>query len=198
MALALKSHGYSAGIVNAPKSHVSSDGKPSPLLNYNCSTAIGLGDEPAGILDQFGQLRGRNVQLLLDLDSPLMPFQHEKWIAEDRQWAQWLDSGCLPIVRSKLSGGRVSVDWTAFSSDHGGVKGDYVAVSNAAAPLRLRLLFPYASSVKVEGRTGSLITIRFSLSSRPQEVSKPPTRNTICSHEIPGAWIFRAGISGFL
>ncbi len=150
-ALVLKASGYGLGLGSALDSRLSSDGKPSPLLNYNCSTAIGLGDEPAGILDQFGQLRGRNAQVLLDLDSPLMPFQHEKWKSEDKLWEQWLDSGCLPIVRSKLSGERVSVDWTAFTSRHGGVKGDWIVVKNAQAPLRLRLLFPYATSVNVEG-----------------------------------------------
>ncbi|MGD0498488.1 MAG: hypothetical protein ABSC23_08625 [Bryobacteraceae bacterium] len=125
------------------------DGAPSPLLNFNCYTAIGLGDDPAGILDEFGQLRGRNVHVLLDLDSPLKPFDTGTRV-QDERWAQWLKEG-LPIVRSKADGRRASIDWTAFAADHAGIKGEYVVVSHVASPLHLRLLFPYVTTVRVEG-----------------------------------------------
>ena len=75
-------------------------GKPSPLVNYNCATLIGLGDEPPAFLDQFGQPGGRRTQVLLDLDYPVKPFQNDA-ITPDRDWAQWLESGYLPIVRTR-------------------------------------------------------------------------------------------------
>jgi hypothetical protein len=70
-------------------------GKPSPLVNYNCATLIGLGDEPPGFLDQLGQPGGRRTQVLLDLDYPVKPFQNDA-ITPDWDWAQWLENGYLP------------------------------------------------------------------------------------------------------
>ncbi len=134
---------------DAPESDQPGPGSPSKLLNYNADTAIGLGDEPAGILDPFGQLRGRNVHVLLDLNSPLKPFQNEERVPGE-EWQQWLASGHLPIVRTR-TGGRVSVDWTAFASAHAGVKGEYIVVNDTPAALRLRLLFPYVTAVRMEG-----------------------------------------------
>ena len=127
-------------------------GKPSPFVNYNCATLIGLGDEPPAFLDVLGQPGGRRTQVLLDLDYPVKPF-HNDGIIPDWDWAQWLESGYLPIVRTRANAKGVSIDWTAFTSQYAGVKADYVVLNTAAAPLRLRLAFPYAYSVKVEGDT---------------------------------------------
>ncbi len=125
-------------------------GKPSPFLNYNSATLIGLGDEPPTFLDQFGQPGGRRTQVLLDVDYPVKPFQNDA-ITPNGDWAQWLESGYLPIVRTRTNAKGVSIDWTAFTSEYAGVKADYVVLNTAAAPLRLRLAFPCADSVRVEG-----------------------------------------------
>jgi hypothetical protein len=67
LGVAMRAQGYGGdGSEGMGDGKAAWDGRPSPLLNYNYSTAIGLGDQPAGIVDQFGHLRGRNVQVLLD------------------------------------------------------------------------------------------------------------------------------------
>lgn len=126
------------------------DGKPSPLVNYNCATLVGLGDEPPAFLDQFGQLSGRTAQVLLDIGYPVKPYEDLR-SRPDGDWAQWLESGYLPIVRSKVNAGDRSVDWTAFSSGCRGIKAEHVVLNDASVPLRLRLAFPYEYSVSVQG-----------------------------------------------
>lgn len=125
-------------------------GKPNRFTNYNSATLIGLGDERPAFLDQYGQVSARNAQILLDLNYPVKPF-HNDALIPDAEWAQWLESGYLPIVRTKVAGLGVAVDWTAFSSDYNGIKCDYVLVNNADAPLHLKLLFPDSTSVSVQG-----------------------------------------------
>jgi hypothetical protein len=125
-------------------------GKPNRFVNYNGATLIGLGDECPTFLDQFGQVAGRNVHILLDLNYPVKPF-HNDALVPDAEWAQWLENGYLPIVRTKVVGHGVAVDWTAFSSEYNGIKCDYVLLNNAGSPLHLRLLFVNSTSVSVEG-----------------------------------------------
>jgi len=125
-------------------------GKPSRFANYNGATLIGLGDERPTFLDQYGQVAARNAQILLDLNYPVKPF-HNDALIPDAEWAQWLENGYLPIVRTKVAGHGIAVDWTAFSSDYNGMKCDYVLLNKGASPLHLRLLFVNSTSVSVEG-----------------------------------------------
>jgi len=124
-------------------------GKPNRFANYNGATLIGLGDERPTFLDQYGQVAARNAHILLDLNYPVKPL-HNDALTPDAEWAQWLESGYLPIVRTRVAGHGVAVDWTAFASDYNGIKCDYVLFNNAASPLHLRLLFPNSTSVSVE------------------------------------------------
>jgi len=125
-------------------------GKPNRFVNYNDATLIGLGDERPTFLDQYGQVAGRNVQILLNANYPVKPF-HNDALVPDLEWEQWLEDGYLPIVRTKVAGPELAVDWTSFSSDFGGVKCDYVLVGDAAPLLHLRLMFVNSTSVRVEG-----------------------------------------------
>jgi hypothetical protein len=43
----------------------SAAGSPTALYNTNLQTAVGMGDEPAGMVDQFGQLKTRHVETAL-------------------------------------------------------------------------------------------------------------------------------------
>jgi hypothetical protein len=120
-------------------------GNSGPLYNRNLRTAIGLGDELASIVDKYGQIvRSRNAGLGLEFGSPQQP-------AENTEWSQTLLDGYLPIVETHLQLGNATLRSCAFSSDHGGVKADYVEVRDEKNPYRVRLLFPYTTSVKIEG-----------------------------------------------
>ncbi|MGD0128754.1 MAG: hypothetical protein ABSF46_25655 [Terriglobia bacterium] len=119
-------------------------GNNGPLCNRNLRTAIGLGDELATIVDKYGQIvRSRNAGLQIEFGSPQQP-------AERAEWSQTLLDGHLPIVETQLRLGGATVRLSAFSSDQGGVKADYLEIRDEKNPYRIRLLFPYTTSVKVE------------------------------------------------
>lgn len=128
------------------------DGSPSPVLNYNCHTAIGLGESQASLVDGYGQVRSRHAQVLLPpLDAPLMPFVSERPRPEIK-WRQRLDEGHLPAVRTSVSGPGIDLDWSAFASDTGGLAGDHV-VFHRSGPGPVRLVFPGLFSAEcVDGR----------------------------------------------
>ena len=120
-------------------------GSHAPLYNKNLRTAIGLGDEPAGIVDKFGQvLRSRNAALRIELGSPLQP-------AEKVEWSQSLLDGYLPIVETHISAGKASLHLSAFSSEYGDVKADYIGIRDGKNPYRIRLLFPIQPRSKLTG-----------------------------------------------
>src|SRR5271157_868810 len=62
-----------------------------PIYNTNLHTVIGLGDEPPGFLDRFGQLKTRNAEVQLEIGSP--PRAVTK-----AGYSQSLQDGYLPIV----------------------------------------------------------------------------------------------------
>jgi hypothetical protein len=146
----LDSAAQKPGLVGMNAALWQGDGKPNRFANYNGATLIGLGDERPSFLDQYGQLGGRDVQVLLDVDYPVRPFQNDA-LVPDAEWAQWLENGYLPIVRSKVNRHGVSVDWTAFTSDYNGLKSDYILIDSGGSSLHLRLLFTNAASVRLEG-----------------------------------------------
>jgi hypothetical protein len=128
-----------------PAAEKSFSNPPAALYNTNLRTAIGLGDEPASTVDKYGQiLLSRQAATRLKFDSPLQA-------ADQAEWSQSLLDGYLPIVETRLHKGKASLAWAAFSSDHGGVKADYIEVTDANVPYQVTLLFPLTTSIRIEG-----------------------------------------------
>jgi hypothetical protein len=150
-----------------PPLQESRDGS-KPLHNINLQTAIGLGDEPATIVDRLGQLNSRNVGIRLEAGANLAPAGSSAWRqwlqgawqghSDMRQpatptipspdWRQWLEDGYSPVVSTELRSPQGSLRAVAFSSDFGGIRADYVGMQVAKMPWRLTLLFPFVTSVK--------------------------------------------------
>jgi hypothetical protein len=117
-----------------------------PLYNTNLQTAIGLGDESAGILDNFGQLKTRNCEVEFELGIPSQPLA-------SLDWSQSLDGGYLPIVTTEKLALANSLRCIAFTSEFDGLKADYLGIEEANNPHRITLWFPYTTSIKVSGQT---------------------------------------------
>jgi hypothetical protein len=116
-----------------------------PLYNTNLQTAIGLGDEPPGILDKFGQLKTRHAEVQLDIgSSPQGPQDLTK-----AEWSQSLQDGYLPIVTSEVRTSQGALRWVAFTSQVDEFKADYIGIEEAAEPYRITLWFPYTTSIKM-------------------------------------------------
>src|ERR1035441_736952 len=123
----------------------------SPTLhNTNWQTAIGLGDEPASIVDRFGQLKSddvngpelanvakgggsRNVTVQIEVGRPAHPVSSLGAL-------QWLEDGYLPIVHTKVSTKLGLFQSVIFSSDSGDLKADYVGIKAGRNPFRVKLL----------------------------------------------------------
>jgi len=118
-------------------------GNSSVLYNTNLQTAIGLGDEPPGIVDKFGQLQTRNVEATLEFGEPLEP-------VKVLDWSQSMRGGYAPIVDTEVRGTRGLLRWSAFTADEGGVPGDYLEIQEATAPYRITLWFPFTTSIQVQ------------------------------------------------
>src|SRR3984957_16974384 len=81
-----------------------------PLFNTNLQTAIGLGDETPGIVDQFGQLDSRHAILALQIGTT--PLE-----SPNLHWSQTLEEGYLPIVSTQVQSNQRSAGWTAYTSN---------------------------------------------------------------------------------
>jgi hypothetical protein len=123
------------GVANLPD-------EKRPLYNTNLQTAIGLGDEPPGLLDKFGQLKTRNADVQLEIGAPSQPLTKAGWL-------QSLQDGYLPIVRTEVRASQGSLRWVAFTSEAEGVKADYLGLEEAKGRYRIALRFPYTTSIKV-------------------------------------------------
>ena len=121
----------------------SATSSPSVLYNTNLQTAIGLRDQPPGIVDKFGQLKTRNVETTLEIGAPLQP-------VTGMEWSQSLAGGYAPVVESEVRAPQGSLRWAAFTADEGGVAADYVEIKEAATPYRLTLWFPFTTSIQVQ------------------------------------------------
>jgi len=120
-----------------------------PLYNSNLQTATGLGDEPAGFLDKFGQLKTRHAEVQVELGSPPQALTKEAC-------AQSLASGYLPIVTSEVQRAHGSFRWVAFTSQADDQKADYVGIEEAREGTRITLWFPDATEIEVShGRVTS-------------------------------------------
>ena len=117
--------------------------QPAVLYNTNLQTAVGMGDQPPGIVDKFGQLKARNVETTLALGDPLEP-------AQNLEWTQSLRGGYTPIVDTEVRSAKGSLRWSVFSSDEGDIYGDYLEIQEATAPYRLTLWFPFDCSIQVQ------------------------------------------------
>jgi hypothetical protein len=126
-----------------PRSTMGGSSKsPAAQYNTNLRTAIGLGDEPAGILDKFGQLKTRHAEVELEIGMPLRP-------VDEAQWSQSLQEGCLPVVETGVETPSGSLRWTAFTSEFAGIKADYIEIKEANAAHRITLWFPFTRSIQV-------------------------------------------------
>ena len=125
-----------------------SEGLPSEALpslcNTNVKTNIGLGDEPPGIVDQFGQLDSRNASVCLSIgDIPLK--------SPDLHWSQSLEGGYLPIVNTEVRSSRGGARWTAAATVEGNVQADYLEFDQVDLPLKIDLWFPFTTRIEVNG-----------------------------------------------
>lgn len=117
---------------------------PATLYNTNLQTAIGLGEEPAGIVDKFGQLKTRHAEVNLEIGSPPQP-------VAGAGWSQSLQDGYLPVIETGVGAPSESLRWTVFTSEFAGTKAEYIEIEEARALYRLTLWFPYTLSVQVHG-----------------------------------------------
>lgn len=172
---------------------------PEPLYNTNLLTLIGMGDEPAGLLDKFGQLDSRHarVRLAMGAQPHVVPVCNIRSIAEavanpeeknqggQFRWSQSLQDGYLPIVDTTVHSSLGTFRWLEYSSDCGDIKADYVEVREARAPHRITLWFPFTTSITVkEGVVTS--------GERVLAVFPPPQRLTVSQAKYnlltPAAW----------
>jgi hypothetical protein len=112
------------------------------LYNTNLQTAIGLGDEPPGIVDTFGQVKTRNAEVRLEIGSPPQPL-------DKASWSQTLQGGYLPIVSTEVGTSPSSLRWVAFTSLMDGLKSDYIGIEQAGEEQRITLWFPNTTSITV-------------------------------------------------
>ena len=141
-----------------------------PLYNANLQTAIGLGDEPPSLLDKFGQMKSRNVQIRVEIGSPPQPVTNAEWSeviqagyllgvsvpvssVVEADWSQSLQEEYLPIVATRLGTPQGALDWVAFASDFGGVKADYIEVEEVNSKHRVILEFPFTTSIEIDQGT---------------------------------------------
>jgi hypothetical protein len=119
----------------------SSEALPS-LSNTNVQTAIGLGDETAGIIDQYGQLDSRNAAVFLDIGK----IPHT---SPDLKWSQSLEDGYLPIVHTEVRSSQGSVSWTVCATSGANIDGDCLEISRADLLLAFKLWFPFTVEIEV-------------------------------------------------
>jgi len=122
------------------------------LYNVNYQTAIGPGDEPATVVDRFGQLKSddanvpelanaargggsRNVSVVMEIGNPSRA-------VSNFQADQSLEDGYLPILHTKVRAQQGFFRSVVFSSDSGGIKADYLGIIGGSNPFRVRLLCP--------------------------------------------------------
>jgi len=139
---------------------IRSERNATSLYNKNWQTAIGLGDEPATIVDRFGQLKSddanvpelanaamgggsRNVKVLIEIGDPPRP-------ASTLDASQYLEEGYLPIVRTRLHAQEGEFRSVIFSSEWGKVKADYIGITSGSNPFCVKLLCPTTTSITAD------------------------------------------------
>ncbi len=130
------------------------------LYNVNYQTAIGQGDEPATVVDRFGQLKSddanvpelanaargggsRNVNVVMEIGNPSRA-------VSNFQADQSLEDGYLPILHTKVRAQQGLFRSVVFSSDSGGLKADYLGIVGGSNPFRVRLLCPTTTLITAE------------------------------------------------
>lgn len=113
------------------------------LFNSNFQTAIGLGDETPGIIDQFGQLDSRNAMISLNIGK--VPRT-----SPDLQWSQSLEDGYLPVVNTEVRSSQGSIHWTTFTAGEANVGADCLEVTKAEFPLGVELWFPFTTQIEAK------------------------------------------------
>jgi hypothetical protein len=112
------------------------------LFNPNLQTAIGLGDETPGIVDQFGQLDSRHAILAVQIGTT--PLE-----SPDLHWSQTLEEGYLPIVSTQIQSNQGSAGWTAYASNAASTGVECFEFLRADLPLKVHLRFPYTTKIEV-------------------------------------------------
>ena len=169
------------------------------LYNTNLRTLIGMGDEPPGLLDKFGQLDSRHARVRLAMGTPpqIVPvctirslsetevIPDEKSQGSEIKCSQWLQDGYLPIVETQVHSPRGKVRWLAYASDFGGLKVEYVEIKEASVAHRITLWFPFTTAIKVDE---GMVTSGDQLLA----VFPPPKRFTVSQAKYnlmtPAAW----------
>ena len=117
-----------------------------PLYNTNLRTLTGLGDEPPGFLDKFGQLKTRHAEVQVEIGS-------SQGALAKAACSQSLQDGYLPIVTSEVRTPQGALRWVTFTSQADDLKADYVGIEEAKEGLRVTLWFPGVTSIKVSEGT---------------------------------------------
>lgn len=172
---------------------------PAPLYNTNLLTLIGMGDEPTGVLDKFGQLDSRHARVRLAMGAPphtvpvctirslaeSVAIPEEKNQGSQFKWSQSLQDGYLPIVDTEVQSPLGKLRWLGYASDSGDLKAEYVEIKEATAAHRITLWFPFTTEIKVnEGvvTSGDKVLAMF----------PPPKRFTVSQAKYnlltPAAW----------
>ena len=112
------------------------------LYNTNLQTAIGLGDELAGIVDQYGQLDSRNAKISLDIGTTPIA-------SPDFHWTQSLGDGYLPIVDTEVRSSQGVARWAAYASNASDLGGECFEFIQADLPLKVHLWFPFTTTIEV-------------------------------------------------
>jgi hypothetical protein len=124
------------------ENHHSSAKSLRQLFNTNLQTAIGLGDETPGIVDQYGQLDSRHAVVALKMGTT--PLE-----SPDFHWSQTLEEGYLPIVTTEVRSNQGSAGWTAYASNAANTGVECFEFLRADLPLKVHLRFPYTTKIEV-------------------------------------------------
>jgi hypothetical protein len=157
------------------------------LYNINLQTAIGLGDEMAGIIDGHGELDSRNAKFRLVTGAGSED-------ASEIKWKQSLYDAYLPIVSTESRSARGRMTWDAYASDVAETGAEYVEIYHTDLSYRVELLFPYTTHVDVsDGKVCSgeqlLAVIPGAMnikSSQARYNFLTPTRETYSLRSMPG------------
>lgn len=133
-----------AEIAAFPDPSVTAGSDPHSLCNINLQTAIGLGDQFAGIVDGHGVLDSRNAFVRVDLGDGSAE-------RSDLVWTQSLEEGGWPVVETMARSPRGSLAWTVYSADVVKSGADYGQIGSGDLPHAIELAFPYVTHIDLSG-----------------------------------------------
>ncbi len=120
------------------------EGVLDSLCNTNVQTAIGLGDQLAGIVDQHGGVHSRLASVHFELEG-----EKSNW--RETRSTQSLEGGYLPIVSTEARARGGSARWHAYSSTVPHHGADWVTLLETDVPLMAKLWLPFTTEIDMRG-----------------------------------------------